>query len=63
MVVSTEQAKFSIKPEKGTPQIDTSTWPLLLKVSQLNYLLLSHLHNEYAIMGPQYVLSLQSAIQ
>ena len=63
MVVSTEQAKYSIKPEKGTPSIDTSTWPLLLKVSHLNYILLSHLHNEYVIMGPQYVLSLQSAIQ
>jgi len=25
---------FSIKPEKGLPSIDTSSWPLLLKVTQ-----------------------------
>jgi hypothetical protein len=24
---------FSIKPEKGLPSIDTSSWPLLLKVT------------------------------
>ena len=27
------EAEFQIKPEKGAASIDTSTWPLLLKVS------------------------------
>ena len=27
-----DAAEFSIKPEKGLPQMDTSSWPLLLKV-------------------------------
>lgn len=26
------EAEFQIKPEKGAASIDTSTWPLLLKV-------------------------------
>jgi len=30
------EAEFQIKPEKGAASIDTSTWPLLLKVSQPN---------------------------
>ena len=25
---------YSIKPEKGLPAIDTSSWPLLLKVTE-----------------------------
>jgi hypothetical protein len=25
--------EFAIKPEKGVPMIDTSSWPLLLKVT------------------------------
>ena len=29
------EAEFQIKPEKGAASIDTSTWPLLLKVSQV----------------------------
>jgi hypothetical protein len=28
----TDAAEYSIKPEKGLPQMDTSSWPLLLKV-------------------------------
>merc|ERR1719287_117358 len=27
----TDKTEYAIKPEKGTPSIDTSTWPLLLK--------------------------------
>ena len=27
-----DATEFSIKPEKGLPQMDTSSWPLLLKV-------------------------------
>jgi hypothetical protein len=30
-----DAAEFSIKPEKGLPQMDTSSWPLLLKVMYL----------------------------
>ncbi len=29
-----QQADFQIKPAKGGPSLDTSTWPLLLKVSK-----------------------------
>jgi hypothetical protein len=28
-----EQTDYSIKPATGTPQMDTSNWPLLLKVT------------------------------
>jgi hypothetical protein len=27
-----DATEYSIKPEKGLPQMDTSSWPLLLKV-------------------------------
>jgi hypothetical protein len=27
-----EETDFVIKPEKSTPKLDTSNWPLLLKV-------------------------------
>lgn len=27
------EEEYSIKPEKGLPAIDTSSWPLLLKVT------------------------------
>ena len=26
------ETEYSIKPESGTPKLDTSDWPLLLKV-------------------------------
>jgi len=29
---STAKVEFQIKPSKGGPSLDTSTWPLLLKV-------------------------------
>ena len=30
--IENDAVEYSIKPEKGIPSIDTSTWPLLLKV-------------------------------
>ena len=32
------ETEYQIKPEKKTPAIDTSTWPLLLKVSKTKLL-------------------------
>ena len=38
-MTETDKTEYKIKPEKGTPTIDTSTWPLLLKVRPLVHLL------------------------
>ena len=32
-----EEEDYAIKPEKGVAMIDTSSWPLLLKVILLSY--------------------------
>lgn len=32
---ASQDGDFEIKPDKSVPQIDTSKWPLLLKVSNL----------------------------
>ena len=58
MVVSTEQAQFSIKPEKSAPQVDTSSWPLLLKVRTLQKVQTSQFCNEHVISSPWRALSL-----
>ena len=35
--------EYQIKPEKGLPQIDTSSWPLLLKVMyQIEFVFMAH---------------------
>ena len=34
-----EETEYAIKPEKGMPAIDTSSWPLLLKVINICFLL------------------------
>ena len=34
------EAEYQIKPEKTAPAVDTSTWPLLLKVRSLHCLFL-----------------------
>ena len=31
MILANDENDYSIKPEKSTPALDTSTWPLLLK--------------------------------
>lgn len=36
------EGDFEIKPDKSVPQIDTSKWPLLLKVSELILKAVSH---------------------